>query len=126
MKSLVGMSLGDVAFEVCTAFDNAGFQVVLAGGGAASFYAPEAQMTRDLDFVLAFEMYRAPKVSLLEGLGFYSSNAAGTYAHDDIPFTLEILKGPLAVGSEILTGFHTIRRVNSVLHVINAEDSVKD
>lgn len=126
MRNLKGKNLGQIAFEVCTAFDRAGFKAVLVGGGAAAFYAPQAQMTRDLDFVLAFEMYRTPKLAIIEELGFYPSSAAGTYAHDDIPFTLEILKGPLEVGKEQLADFATLRDGDLVLYVISAEDSVKD
>ena len=120
------MTLDQVAFAVCSAFDRADVVAVLAGGGAAAFYAPAAEMTRDLDFVLHFELFSMPKASIIEHLGFTPSNAAGTYKHDDIPFTLEILRGPLAVGDELLQRFETLRREESVLHVLSPTDSVKD
>jgi hypothetical protein len=121
-----GMTLDQVAFVVCSAFDRAGVVAVLAGGGAAAFYAPASEMTRDLDFVLHFELFGMPKASIIEDLGFTPSNAAGTYKHEDIPFTLEILSGPLEVGDELLHCFETLRRGESVLHVLSATDSVKD
>lgn len=126
MKSLRGMTLRQVAFEVCTAFERNGVTAVLAGGSAAAFYAPDAVATRDLDFVLHFEMFGMPKASIIEALGFFPSNAAGTYTHMEIPFSLEVLRGPLAVGDETLTKFETFRESEKVLHVISATDSVKD
>ena len=37
-------SLTDVAFAVCTALHEAGYTVILTGGSAATFYAPEAYL----------------------------------------------------------------------------------
>lgn len=126
MRVVRGMTLDQVAFAVCSAFNRAGVVAVLAGGGAAAFYAPAAEMTRDLDFVLHFELFGMPKASIIADVGFTPSNAAGTYMHEEIPFTLEILQGPLAVGEEILRRYETFRRGESVLHVLTATDSVKD
>ena len=44
--------LVEVAFAVCTALARAGVTAVLSGGGAATFYAPEAIQSYDLDFIL--------------------------------------------------------------------------
>ena len=45
-------TLTDVAFVVCTALAERGFIAVLTGGSAATFHAPDAYVSRDLDFVL--------------------------------------------------------------------------
>ena len=90
------------------------------------FYAPESRVTRDLDFVLQLELFGLPKASILTDIGFYTSNAAGTYMHDETPFTLEIVPGPLAVGGSTLATYDTFRKGSLVLHVISATDSVKD
>ena len=47
-------TLTDVAFGVCTALERADERAVLCGGSAATFYAPEAYESRDLDFILRF------------------------------------------------------------------------
>jgi hypothetical protein len=120
------MPIQELAYEVCTAFDREGVVVVLVGGGAATFYAPESQQTRDLDFVLHLELFGVSLKSIIETLGFYPSNAAGTFKHDETPFTLEFLRGPLAIGGETLTKYETIPRGDLVLHIISATDSVKD
>jgi len=122
------MSLEDVAYEVCTAFEHAGVLAVLVGGGAATYYAPKAVMTRDLDFVLHLELFGMPDrgVEILRGLGFRSTSTKGTLEHDAIPFTLEILDGPLAVGAESVESWVTVRNGLRVLHVISPIVSIKD
>lgn len=126
MNSLAGLPYADIAFEVCSAFDRHGVLAVLVGGGAASFYAPEAYQTRDLDFVLHLEFFGMPDKSVLEGLGFTPSSASGTYQHSETPYTLEILKGPLAMGDETITSWETHRQGDLILYVISPMDSVKD
>ena len=68
MKSLSGLTFGDIAFEVCSAFHRANISAVLVGGGAAAFYAPEAYETSDLDFVLHRELFGMPRASIIEEL----------------------------------------------------------
>ena len=63
---------------------------------------------------------------ILRGLGFRSTSTKGTLAHDAIPFTLEILDGPLAVGAESVESWVTVRNDQHVLHVISPIVSIKD
>jgi hypothetical protein len=126
MRSLAKLAYEDIAFEVCSAFERAKVLAVLVGGGAAAYYAPRAYETRDLDFVLHLELFGTPKASILGELGFVPTRSAGTYGHPEIPYTLEILGGPLGVGAEILTEWETHRKGDLVLHVISPMNSVKD
>lgn len=123
---LKGRSLEDLAYEVCTAFRRVNVVAVLVGGGAAAFYAPRAYETRDLDFVLPFELFGMPKVTVITDLGFAPTNTAGTYAHADTPYTLEILRGPLGIGEEVINTYDTLYKGASVLHIISPLNSVKD
>lgn len=61
-------TLTDVAFAVCTAMDGAGFTVVLTGGSAATYYAPEAYQSRDVDFVITLRGKAGEKA--LESIGY--------------------------------------------------------
>jgi len=126
LKSLAGFTYEEVAYEVCSAFARKSVVAVLVGGGAATFYAPKAYQTRDLDFVLHLQLFGMPKATILSDLGFTSSDAAGTYEHSEIPYTLEILRGPLAIGEEILSSWDTHTKGELILHVISPTDSVKD
>lgn len=44
-------SLIDVARAVCTALSEAGMTAVMTGGSAATYYAPDAYQSVDIDFV---------------------------------------------------------------------------
>ena len=58
-------TLADVAFAVCTALHTNGGVAVLTGGSAATYYAPDAYQSRDLDFLHAFDPCRERLASYL-------------------------------------------------------------
>lgn len=115
-------TLTDVAYAVCTALAQRGFVAVLTGGSAATVYAPEAYVSRDLDFVLTLKGTDGEEA--LRSLGF--ARAGNFYRHAQTPFTLDFPKGPLAVGEEVITQWSTQRRGEKVLHVLKPQDSVRD
>ena len=115
-------TLTEVAFEVCTALDKKGFTAVLTGGSAATYYAPEAYQSRDLDFVLTFRGTDGEQA--LKDLGF--RRKGDFYVHDVSPLPLEFPPGPLAVGEDHITRWSTVRRRKQVLHVLTPFDSVRD
>jgi len=116
-------SLTDVAYAVCTALDRAGSRAVLTGGSAATFYAPEAYQSFDLDFVLVFSA-EAGGAEALRQLGF--SERGGTYWHARSKFSLDFPRGPLAIGDELITSWSTVRRRHDVLHVLTPTDCCRD
>ena len=126
MKRLKGLNLADIAFGVCSAFRRANVTAVLVGGGAASFYAQETYETRDLDFLLPFELFGAPKALIIDDLGFAPTKTAGTYGHPDIHDTPEILQGPLSIGDGTLMIYAMLRIRELVMNVISPTDSVKN
>lgn len=94
----------------------------MTGGSAATFYAPEAYQSRDIDFVITFQGERGDET--LEKLGYRKSG--DHYEHADAPFPLEFPAGPLMIGEEIITRWNTVRRTGEILHVLSATDSVRD
>ncbi len=125
MKCLKGHTIEDVAYLVCTALRDAEVTAVLSGGGAATVYAPRAHETDDLDFVLPFAVSMPDAGSILE-LGFAETKSRGIYGHPDLPFALEFLPGPLAVGGTVLTTWDTWEKDGLTLHIITALDCVRD
>lgn len=115
-------SLVEIAFEVCTALDARGYTAVLTGGSAATFYAPDAYQSEDLDFVLAFG--GGGGAEALRALGF--SEQGGTYRHPQSRFSLEFPAGPLAIGEDAVTTWRTFRKGNELLHVLSPTDSCRD
>lgn len=119
-----GSSLIDGAFAVCTAFDAAGFTAILCGGSAATYYAPDAYMSDDDDFVLTVELSRREISAIVAPLGFCESGRI--YVHDAVTWTIDFPRGPLAIGRDIVSTWMTDRRGDEVLHVISPTDSARD
>lgn len=122
MKLTAQSTLTDVAFVVCTALSRRGFVAVLTGGSAATFHAPEAYVSRDLDFVLTLRGQHGERA--LRDIGF--ERTGNFYRHPEAPFALDFPPGPLAVGEDLITRWDTHRRGDEVLHVLTPQDSVRD
>lgn len=115
-------SLTDIAFAVCTALDRQGFHAVLTGGSAATYYAPEAYQSGDLDFVITLRGTGGE--AALAALGF--SRKRDFYHHPSSHFVLEFPPGPLAVGEDLIKAWSTVRRDDEVLYVLSSTDSCRD
>jgi hypothetical protein len=115
-------SLTDVCFEVCTALDLVGVTAVLTGGSAATVYAPAAYQSRDADFIITFR--GAGGAEVLTRLGY--SEHGGTYEHAENQYTLEFLRGPLAIGDDLVIAWDTMRREDQILHILTRTDCVRD
>lgn len=118
-------TLTDVAFAVCTALDRAGEYAVLCGGSAATYYAPQAYQSRDLDFVLRFAARTQSVDAALRSVG-YERAPERLYRHPTIAYTVEFPAGPLAIGSETVTTHATEQRGDQLLHVYTPTDVVRD
>uniref|UniRef100_E6Q0R8 Protein containing DUF1814 n=1 Tax=mine drainage metagenome TaxID=410659 RepID=E6Q0R8_9ZZZZ len=118
-------SLVDVCFAVCTAMDLIGTTVVLSGGSAATFYAPDAYQSRDADFIVTLRGDRREGAGVMTALG-YTEQQSGIYVHAENQYTVEFPVGPLAIGEELVTTWHTATRGNERLHVLSRTDCVRD
>jgi hypothetical protein len=115
-------SLTDIAFAVCTALDRKGFRAVLTGGSAATYYAPDAYQSGDLDFVVTVRGTEGE--AALSSLGF--ARKGDFYRHPRSHFLLEFPNGPLAVGDDLIETWSTVRRGDEVLYVLSPTDSCRD
>ena len=118
-------TLTDVAFAACTALEGAGEVAVLCGGSAATYYAPDAYQSRDLDFVLRFAARARVVDDALRPLGYVRA-PEGLYRNPRIVYTIEFPSGPLAIGSDTVTSYATERRGEQLLHVYTPTDVVRD
>ncbi|NNF05558.1 MAG: hypothetical protein HKN21_02240 [Candidatus Eisenbacteria bacterium] len=119
--------LRTVAFKVCTALSEAGVTAVLTGGSAATVYAPKAYQSKDLDFVLQVTTHSGTKAEeSLAALGYEADS--GTYIHHKNPLTLEFLPYPIAIGSEIIEKWDTLKdnQAGRILHILSPTDSCRD
>jgi hypothetical protein len=115
-------SLTDLAFAVCTALDRKGFHAVLTGGSAATYYAPDAYQSGDLDFVITLKGTEGE--AALVSLGFVRKG--DFYRHPRSQFLLEFPNGPLPVGDDLIKSWSTVRRGDEVLYVLSPTDSCRD
>ena len=91
-------SLTDVAFAVCTALGREGFVVVLTGGSAATFYAPKAYPSKDIDFVITLRGKAGT-----EAMSAFGYKLKGDYyLHASSPFPIEFPPGPLGIGDDLI------------------------
>ena len=119
-------SLEDVAFVVCTTLTTCGVTAVLAGGSAATFYAPHAYQSRDLDFIIQFAVSDKRKLgaAALAKLGYALEGQ--TYVHTINQFTVDFPPGPLAIGDDLVRSWSTLHRDQLTLNILSATDCVRD
>lgn len=115
-------SLSDVAFYVCTALDRAGITAVLTGGSAATFYAPDAYQSRDIDFVITIWAPNGERALIDAGF----TRDIDCYVHPATIFPIEFPNGPLMVGDDHIREWNTVRRDDQLLNVLSPTDSCRD
>jgi len=116
-------TLTDVAYAVSTALHRVKVTSVLTAGSAATFYAPEAYQSLDLDFVITMRGEDGG-ADALRALGFELHGQF--YRHPKTRFTLDFPRGPLAIGDDVITKWSTVRRAPELLHVLTPTDSCRD
>ena len=103
-----------------------GVTAVLTGGSAATYYAPEAYQSADIDFVVVvFEAEDPDNVEHeLETLGYRRKR--DHYRHESNPYSIEFPAGPLAVGGDLIREWRTEQIPGGILHVLDPTDCCKD
>jgi hypothetical protein len=117
-------SLVDVAFAVCTALDSAGITAVLTGGSAATYYAPDAYQSSDIDFVITFTAATSKGEPALSRLGY--ERQGDFYVHSSAMFPLEFPPGPLMIGDDLVKAWETQTRRKERLHILSPTDCCRD
>ena len=111
--------LTEVAFAVCTALHRAGYTVVITGGSPATFYAPRAYLSDDIDFIITLKGIGGEDA--LKRLGYHRKG--DYYVNPSSRFPLEFPPGPLAVGDDLIDSWQTFRRRKQLLHVLSPTDA---
>lgn len=94
----------------------------MTGGSAATFYAPQRYVSDDIDFVVTFSGSGATEV--LRSLDFVLRG--DLYVHKRSRYTIDFVRGPLAVGDDLIARWDTVKRKRLKLHIIRRTDSVRD
>ena len=117
-------TLVDVAFAVSTALDRVGITAVLTGGSAATYYAPDAYQSHDLDFIITFTGDPGQGEPALGSLGY--RRQGDFYVHAAAPFPLEFPPGPLMIGDDLIRAWETETRKKERLHILSPTDCCRD
>ena len=117
-------TLVDVAFAVCTALDRAGVKAVLTGGSAATYYAPDAYQSSDIDFIITFTAAAGKGEPALRKLGY--ERRGDFYVHPEAAFPLEFPPGPLMIGDDLVRSWRTETRGRERLHILSPTDCCRD
>lgn len=126
MKLSEKSTLQDCAYAVCTQLEKSGITAVLTGGSAATFHAPKALQSYDLDFIITARGESSGGTAALKDIGYQIKG--NYYVHENAHFPLEFLPGPLMIGDEIVSQWETKCREsdNSIVHLLTATDSCRD
>jgi len=116
-------TLIEIAFEVSTALNDIGITAVLTGGSAATYCAPHAYQSADLDFIITFRGSQRGEEALSH-LGYQRTN--DYYKHPDSKFPLEFPPGPLSIGDDEVESWDTIQRKELQLHILSPTDCCRD
>ena len=94
----------------------------MTGGSAATFYAPRAYLSDDIDFVITLKGTGGENA--LKRLGYHRKG--DYYLHTSSRFALEFPPGPLAIGDDQVDSWKTFRRKKQLLHVLSPTDACRD
>jgi hypothetical protein len=86
----------------------------MTGGSAATFYAPRAYLSDDIDLVITLKGTGGEEA--LEHLGYHRKG--DYYVHASSRFPIEFPPG-LAIGDDIVNSWKTFRRKRQLLHVLS-------
>jgi hypothetical protein len=119
-------TLEDICYAVAGALHIVSEDAVLTGGSAAAMYAPDVYTSDDADFVLRRGANGKEIIRALARIGFLPGPAVGTFVHHQSRFSVDFLKGPLAVGAEYLETSGTLTRGDLRLRILTPTDCVRD
>ncbi|MBI1381568.1 MAG: hypothetical protein GC161_10840 [Planctomycetaceae bacterium] len=80
----------------------------------------------DLDFVLRWTPDGSRTEEALAALGFLRKPKDAAYRHPATSVFVEFVRGPLAIGDEILRQWDTLREGGQTLHLLTPTDSCRD
>jgi hypothetical protein len=124
MKTIKNMSQIELAAYVQSQLQKDGIEVVLSGGGAASFYSSNKYVSKDLDLInTRFAKRRNIKMAM-ENIGFKEKGRY--FMNTETQFFVEFPDGPLSVGEEPVKDIDEFKLATGTLRVISATDCVKD
>lgn len=116
------IDIKDLACFIYETLKSNGIDAVLVGGACVSIYSQNRYQSYDLDFATYEELKMIEKV--LIKIGFKRTGRC--FSHDDCPFIIDFVNPPIAIGSESIRHFETLKTPNGSLQLLTPTDCVKD
>lgn len=116
------IDLKDLACFIYETLKGVGIDAVLVGGACVSIYSHNRYQSSDLDFVVYEEL--RPIEKALAPLGFRRTGRC--FTHDQCPYLLDFVNPPIAVGSQAIQSFKTMKTPFGSLQLLTPTDCVKD
>lgn len=124
MKSIAGMSVGELGAYIATHLRGRGIDVVLSGGSCVTIYSEGKYVSQDLDFIeTRFATSSEIRDAMFE-IGF--TRETRYYKHADTEYLVEFPSGPLSVGKEPVGSIDEIEFSTGLLRILSPTDCVKD
>ena len=124
MKSIVDMSVEELAGLVCETLANVGITTTLTGGACVSIWSEGKYVSRDLDFIEEGPVPRRQVKDALAKIGFREKDRY--FVHPETEFFVEFPTGPLTVGDERVHKVETRETVAGRLRLLSPTDCIKD
>jgi hypothetical protein len=124
VKSVMDMSVGELAAFVATHLRSSGVDVVLSGGSCVTIYSHDKYVSRDLDFFHTWYSSKRKVQEIMLGLGFREE--AGVFQHPETELLIDIRPPPPAIGDERIEHFAEITFSTGTLRLLSPTDCVKD
>ncbi len=124
MKPIQEMTQGELAAFIDSHLQKSGVDVVLSGGACVAIYSDHKYVSKDLDFIVRFNLN---KKLLAQAMGELDFNSRGKYfVHPQTPYFVEFIPGPPAVGQDPIDEICVIQMGTGTIRIISPTDSVKD
>lgn len=124
MKSIVDMSVEELAGLICETLSNAGITTTLTGGACVSIWSGGQYASRDLDFIEEGPVPRRQVKAALAEIGFEEEDRY--FVHPKTELFVEFPTGPLTVGDERVHEVVTRDTGAGRLRLLSPTDCVKD
>jgi hypothetical protein len=118
------MSLGELAAYIDSHLREHEIDVVLSGGACVAIYSDHKYVSKDLDFIVRFNIDHVKVKSSMNKLGFELKGKY--YHHAQTSFYVEFISGPPTIGQDPIEGVHEVSMMTGIIRIITPTDSVKD
>lgn len=119
-------TLPEAAVTIAIAFNREGIAALLTGPAASAIHTRDRRRCRHLNYALTPPVSASRLASALRHLGFDDAPAAGSRAHADAGFSLELTDLPVTLGKGEPVLGQTLQLKNGFVRVLSPTDCCRE